>query len=189
MDITPTTLPGVLALQPRCFEDDRGFFLETWNQKTLLKSGLDLEFMQDNHSLSRRAGTIRGLHFQAPPHAQDKLVRVIKGSVLDVAVDIRKGSPNYGEWVGEILSGDNMVQLLIPKGFLHGFVTLEPDTEVLYKCTDVYAPDCDGGVHFADPTLAIDWGIAPEMAILSGKDAKAQSFADFDSPFTYEPPQ
>ena len=186
MQIEETDLSGVLILTPRRFEDARGFFSETWNHKTLAATGIDLNFVQDNQSLSRPAGTVRGLHFQAPPRAQDKLVRVGRGAILDVAVDIRKGSPSYGKWAATELSAENGRQLLIPKGFLHGFVTLQPDTEVLYKCTDTYAPDCDGAVHFADPDLGIEWGIDPKTAILSDKDAAAQSFADFETPFRYE---
>lgn len=186
MQLEETELPGVVVLTPRRFEDARGFFSETWNYETLRGAGIDLNFVQDNQSLSRPAGTVRGLHFQAPPRAQDKLVRVARGAILDVAVDIRKGSPAYGKWVTAELSAENGRQLLVPKGFLHGFATLQPDTEVLYKCTDTYAPDCDGAVHFADPDLGINWGIDPAQAILSDKDAAAQSFAEFDTPFRYE---
>ena len=186
MEITPTTLPEVLLITPRRFGDHRGFFSETWNRRALAEAGIDLDFCQDNHSLSADQGTVRGLHFQAPPSAQDKLVRVVRGAVMDVAVDIRKGSPRYGQWVAKELSAENGAQLLVPKGFLHGFATLTPDTEVLYKCTDYYAPDCDGAVHYGDPDLGIDWGIDPKTAVLSDRDAVAQSFADFDSPFVYE---
>jgi len=141
--------------------------------------------VQDNHSLSRMVGTVRGLHFQSPPHAQDKLVRCGAGVIFDVAVDVRRGSPTYGKWVGVELSAENGRQLFIPKGFLHGFVTRAPNSELLYKCSDVYAPACDGAVRFDDPDLGIDWGIDPATAILSDKDARAQSFAAFQSPFTY----
>ena len=186
MQIEETSLPGVLILTPRRFGDDRGFFSEVWNRATLKARGLDIDFVQDNHSLSRPVGTVRGLHYQSPPHAQDKLVRCGAGVVFDVAVDARAGSPTYGKWVGVELSAENGRQLLIPKGFLHGFVTRVPDSELLYKCSDVYAPDCDGAVRFDDPDLAIDWGIDPAAAILSDKDRKAQSFAGFVSPFTWE---
>lgn len=185
MQIEETSLPGVLILTPRRFADDRGFFSEVWNRETLRRAGIDIDFVQDNHSLSRAAGTVRGLHYQSPPRAQDKLVRCGAGAVLDVAVDARRGSAHYGRWVAVELSAQNGRQLLIPKGFLHGFVTLQPDSELLYKCSDSYAPDCDGAVHFADPDLAIDWGIPPDRAILSDKDRAAPRFAEFDSPFTF----
>ena len=184
MEIEQTTLTDVLVLRPRRFADDRGFFQETWNREALKAAGIDLDFVQDNHSLSVQTGTVRGLHFQRPPRAQDKLVRVVRGRILDVAVDARRDSLQFGKWVGVELTADNAWQLLVPKGFLHGFITLEPDTEVLYKCTDTYAPDCDGSVFFADPELAIDWGLPPEQAILSDKDRKAQSWADLDTPFS-----
>jgi len=186
MQIDKTSLSGVLILTPKRFQDARGFFSECWNHESLAKQGLDLDFVQDNQSLSHTVGTIRGLHYQAPPHAQDKLVRCGRGALLDVAVDIRKGSPTYGDWVGVELSAENGKQLLIPKGFLHGFVTLEPDTEVLYKCTNYYNPQADGAIRFDDPAIGINWGIAPEQALLSEKDAMAPLMQDFDSPFTFE---
>lgn len=186
LDIQTTALPGVVLLTPKRFGDNRGFFSESWNRARMAENGLDLDFVQDNHSLSAQVGTVRGLHFQAPPHAQDKLVRCGKGRLFDVAVDIRRGSPTYGQWIGEELSFENGRQLLIPKGFLHGFVTLEPDTEIIYKCTDYYAPDCDGAVRFDDPDIGVDWGLAPGEAVLSEKDANAPFFAQFDSPFTFE---
>ncbi|APX26362.1 MAG: dTDP-4-dehydrorhamnose 3,5-epimerase [Rhodobacteraceae bacterium] len=184
LDIQPTALPGVLILTPRRFGDARGFFSESWNAKRMAEHGLHFDFVQDNHSLSAQVGTVRGLHFQSPPHAQDKLVRCGRGRLFDVAVDIRKGSPTYGQWVGEELSFENGRQLLVPAGFLHGFVTREPDTEICYKCTDYYAPECDGAVRWDDPDIGIDWGLAGE-AVLSDKDAAAPLLADFDSPFTY----
>ena len=150
--------------------------------------GIDLDFVQDNHSVSHDVGTIRGLHFQSPPHAQGKLVRCGNGRLFDVAADIRKGSPTFGDWVGVELSSENGKQLLIPAGFLHGFVTLEPDTEIIYKCTDYYAPESGGAIRFDDPELGIDWGISPDKAVLSDKDASAPLLKDFDSPFTYEEP-
>ncbi|MCE6967474.1 dTDP-4-dehydrorhamnose 3,5-epimerase [Cereibacter sphaeroides] len=186
MQIEETELPGVLILTPRVFGDARGSFCEAWNRATLAGLGIDLDFVQDNQSISVPVGTVRGLHYQAPPHAQDKLVRVGHGAILDVAVDVRVGSPTYGKWVGVELSAENARQLLVPKGFLHGFVTREPGTVVLYKTTDVYAPDCDGAVHFADPDLGVDWGIDPASAVLSDKDARAPRLADWTSPFTYE---
>jgi dTDP-4-dehydrorhamnose 3,5-epimerase len=186
MQIEPTSLPGVLILTPRRFADARGWFCEVWNAATLAAQGIDIPFVQDNHSYSRDAGTIRGLHYQRPPHAQAKLVRCGRGRILDVAVDIRAGSPAYGRWVGIELSAENGRQLLIPEGFLHGFVTLEPDCEVLYKCSDAYAPDCDGAVRFDDPLIGIDWGIDPARAILSDKDRAAPAFQNFATPFHYE---
>lgn len=186
MILEPTSLPDVLILTPRRHGDARGHFSEVWNRQTLARLGIDIDFVQDNHSLSRQAGTVRGLHFQAPPHAQAKLVRCGAGAILDVAVDIRRGSPSYGRWVRVELSAENGRQLLIPAGFLHGFVTLRPETEVLYKCSDVYAPGCDGAVRFDDPDLGIDWGIDPAQAVLSDKDRAAQGYADFRSPFTFE---
>lgn len=186
MNIEKTALPGVLIVTPRRFGDARGFFSESWNRDVMRGAGLDLDFVQDNHSFSAAQGTVRGLHFQAPPRAQDKLVRCGRGALLDVAVDIRRGSPSYGQWVAVELSFENGRQLLVPKGFAHGFVTLTPDCEILYKCTDTYAPETEGALHFADPDLGIDWGIAPGAAILSDKDRAAPGFAGFESPFAYE---
>ena len=186
MDITKTALRDVLLITPARFGDNRGHFSETWNQRRMAAAGIDLDFVQDNHSYSAEAGTVRGLHYQSPPSAQDKLVRVGRGAVMDVAVDVRVGSPTYGQWVAEELSAENGRQLLVPKGFLHGFATLTDNVDVFYKCTDFYAPECDGGIRFDDPELGIDWGINPKSAILSDKDAVAPGFADFVSPFTYE---
>lgn len=184
MQVETTPIPGLLLLTPRRFGDARGYFAETWNRKTLVAVGVDLpEFVQDNHSMSRQVGTIRGLHFQSPPHAQGKLVRCGRGRLFDVAVDARVGSPTYGQWFGAELSEDNGTQLWIPAGFLHGFVTREADTEIVYKCTDHYAPDCDGAVRW--DSVGIDWALTDEP-LLSDKDAKAQAFADFKSPFQYE---
>ncbi|MCA0271496.1 MAG: dTDP-4-dehydrorhamnose 3,5-epimerase [Proteobacteria bacterium] len=186
MQIETTSLSGVLILTPRRFGDARGWFSEVWNKDTLAREGISVDFAQDNHSYSAVPGTVRGLHFQSPPHAQAKLVRCGRGRVFDVAVDIRIGSPTYGRWVGVELSAENGRQLLIPAGFLHGFVTREPDSELLYKCSDVYAPDCDGAVRFDDPDISIDWGIDTATATLSEKDAKAPYLKDFQSPFRYE---
>ena len=183
MKVVETKLPGVVLLEPARFGDDRGFFSESWNRQRLAEHGIEIDFVQDNHSMSAQVGTVRGLHFQSPPHAQAKLVRCGRGRLFDVAVDVRKGSPTYGQWVGYELSFDNGLQLLIPAGFLHGFVTREPDTEIIYKCSDHYAPDCDGAVHW--DSCGIDWGFdgAP---VLSAKDEAAPALTDFDSPFTYE---
>ena len=186
MIVEKTELPDLLVLTPKRFGDARGFFCESWNRRRMEAHGIDLDFVQDNHSLSEEAGTIRGLHYQSPPHAQDKLVRCGRGRLFDVAVDARVGSPTYGASFGIELSFENGRQLLVPKGFLHGFVTREAGTEIIYKCTDYYAPECDGSVHFADPELNIEWGIDPENAVLSDKDASAASFSDFRSPFRYE---
>ena len=184
MHIEQTPLAGVLIFTPRRFGDDRGFFSESWNRRTLTEAGVILpDFVQDNHSLSREAGTVRGLHFQSPPHAQGKLVRCGRGALFDVAVDVRVGSPSYGQWFGAELSFENAKQLWIPAGFLHGFVTRAPDTEIVYKCTDHYAPECDGAVRW--DSCGIDWGFSG-TPMLSAKDAAAQSLADFQSPFTFE---
>lgn len=185
MDRFDTALPGVIRLTPKRFGDSRGWFSESWNRRSLQAAGLDLpEFVQDNHSLSSQVGTVRGLHFQSPPHAQGKLVRCGRGRIYDVAVDARRGSPTYGQWVGEELSFENGAQLWIPAGFLHGFMTLEPDSEIIYKCTDHYAPECDGAVHW--DSCGIDWPLSGISPSISDKDDKAPAFADFDSPFTYE---
>lgn len=174
-------------LTPARFGDARGFFSESWNRKTLAAQGITLDFVQDNHSLSAQIGTIRGLHFQSPPHAQAKLVRCGRGCLFDVVVDIRRGSPTYGHWLGEELSDQNGRQLLIPAGFLHGFITRAPDTEIIYKCTDYYARTCDGAVRFDDPDIGIDWGLPAGVApILSDKDATAPLLRDLDSPFVFE---
>ena len=186
LDIEKTALSGVLLITPRRFGDARGFFSESWNAGRMAEHGLDFDFVQDNHSLSAQVGTVRGLHFQSPPHAQDKLVRCGRGALFDVAVDIRVGSPTYGHWVGYELSAENGCQLLVPKGFLHGFVTRAPDTEICYKCTDYYAPDCDGAVRFDDPAIGIDWGMGDTAAVLSDKDAVAPMLSDLDNPFVYE---
>ena len=186
MQIEQTSLPGVVILTPARFGDHRGFFSESWNRQRMQEAGIDIDFVQDNHSLSAQVGTVRGLHFQSPPHAQAKLVRCGKGRLFDVAVDVRKGSPSYGKWFGIELSFENGKQLLIPAGFLHGFVTREPDTEIIYKCSDYYAPECDGAVRFDDPDIGIDWAMGDVAPVLSEKDAKAQSLRDFDSPFTFD---
>jgi dTDP-4-dehydrorhamnose 3,5-epimerase len=175
-----------MILTPRRFGDARGFFSETWNRRALAEAGIDVDFVQDNHSLSREVGTVRGLHYQRPPHAQAKLVRVARGAVMDVAVDFRAGSPTFGQWVAVELSAENGRQLFIPAGFLHGFATLQPDTEFLYKCSDYYAPDCDGAIRFDDPALGIDWGFDTARAIVSDKDRTAPLFADVAPPFRWE---
>ena len=145
--------------------------------------GIDIDFVQDNQSYSKQKRTVRGLHFQSPPHAQDKLVRVVAGRVWDVAVDIRRGSESYGKWTGCELSADNGFQLLIPKGFLHGFATLEDHSEVVYKCSDYYSPEAEGSVRFNDPTIGIDWMIEVGSAVLSARDVAAPLLKNLDSPF------
>lgn len=185
MQVEKTPLPDVLILTPRRFADARGFFSESWNKRTMAEAGLGLDFVQDNHSLSGPAGTLRGLHYQAPPHAQAKLVRCGQGALFDVAVDIRAGSPTYGKWTGVELSAENGRQLLIPEGFLHGFVTLRPETEVIYKCTDFYAPEADGAVLWS--SCGIDWSLTAEP-VLSAKDAAAIAFEEFKSPFVWDAP-
>ena len=184
MQVEKTALDGVLLLTPKRFGDERGFFIESWNRQRMAEAGLDITWVQDNHSLSEQAGTVRGLHYQAPPHAQAKLVRCGRGALFDVAVDVRRGSPTYGAWVGYELSFENGRQLLIPAGFLHGFATLQPETEIIYKCSDYYAPDCDGAVRF--DSLDIDWKLGGLEPVLSEKDAAAQDFAGFNSPFVWE---
>lgn len=183
MNIEHTPLEGVLLLTPRRFADPRGFFSESWNRKTLADAGVVLpEFVQDNHSMSAQTGTIRGLHFQSPPHAQGKLVRCGRGALFDVAVDVRNGSATYGQHFGAELSFENGCQLWIPAGFLHGFLTLQDDTEICYKCTDHYAPECDGAVRW--DSCGIDWPVPSGMQpLLSDKDAAAPAFSDFTSPF------
>jgi dTDP-4-dehydrorhamnose 3,5-epimerase len=183
MQIEPTALADVLIVTPRRFGDARGWFCETWNALRMAEAGLDLAFVQDNHSFSAAKGTLRGLHYQSPPRAQDKLVRCSRGAILDVAVDFRHGSPTFAKWVSIELTPDNGRQLLVPKGFLHGFVTLTDDTEVQYKCTDLYSPEHDGVVRWDDPEIGIDWGTASPT--LSDKDAKAPLLAEAACPFRW----
>jgi len=187
VQIEDTALPGVKVITPQRFGDHRGFFAETWSRPKLAEAGIDLDFVQDNHSLSATPGTLRGLHFQAPPHAQDKLVRCGRGALWDVAVDIRRGSPTFGQWFGTELSAENGRQLLVPAGFAHGFVTLRPETEIVYKCSDIYAPQTEGAVLWSDPDLAIDWPLEGRAPVLSGKDAAAPRLADSTSPFAWAP--
>lgn len=180
----------VQLIVPKRFEDERGWFAEVYSEPDFHKIGITCRFIQDNHSLSVPKHTLRGLHFQAPPRGQDKLVRCVRGTIFDVAVDVRKGSPTYGQWVGAELSAENGHQLFIPIGFAHGFVTLEDNCEVTYKCSDTYASDCDGGIRWDDPAIGsggIDWPIlAGVMAKLSPKDTIQPLLAEFDSPFAYD---
>jgi len=185
MKTTSTALPGVLLLEPRRFGDHRGFFAETWNRRLHEEHGIAIDWVQDNHSLSAATGTLRGLHFQAPPHAQAKLVRCGRGRLFDVVVDLRQGSPTYGQWAGFELSAENGLQLLIPAGFAHGFVTREPNTEIVYKCSDYYAPEAEGAVAWNDPEIGIDWALGGADPIMSEKDHAAPRLKDFETPFTY----
>jgi dTDP-4-dehydrorhamnose 3,5-epimerase len=183
MQIEQTNLSGVVVVTPRRFGDARGWFREIWNGAAFREAGLEWpNFVQDNHSFSGLRNTLRGLHYQRPPHAQDKLVRCSRGVILDIAVDVRVGSPSYGQHFAVELSADSGAQLYVPKGFLHGFITLTDNCEVQYKCTDVYAPDCDGVVAWN--SVGINWGT--DVPVLSDKDACAVAFADFESPFSYE---
>lgn len=186
MDFTRLDIPDVQLIAAKRFADDRGFFTETYNQRAFMSAGIAETFVQDNFSRSRHAGTVRGLHYQAPPHAQAKLVRVASGRILDIAVDARKGSRTFARHVSVELSAENGLQLYVPAGFLHGFVTLEPDTDVVYKVTDFYARECDGSVRWDDPELGIDWAVSAASVILSGKDAEAPLWREFETPFVYE---
>jgi dTDP-4-dehydrorhamnose 3,5-epimerase len=183
MQVEDTAIAGVKIITPKKFGDHRGFFSETYSRKAWAEAGLDLEFVQDNHSRSLEVGVIRGLHFQTAPFGQDKLVRVPKGRVIDVAVDLRRGSPTYGKHVAVELSAENWRQLLVPIGFAHGFCTLEPDTEVLYKVTNIYSPAHDKGLAFDDPALGINWGVDLSKAVLSDKDRKHPKLAELGEMF------
>ena len=187
MDVTRLKLPGLIMLKPRRFSDARGYFFESYNARTFAKEAeITTTFVQDNQSYSGPKGTIRGLHFQLPPAAQAKLVRVLQGSVYDVAIDLRAGSPTYGQSDGATLTADGGEQLFVPRGFAHGFCTLEPDTMVAYKVDEFYAPASDSGFIWNDPVLGIKWPVAEADAVLSDKDGKLGRFADFKSPFRYE---
>lgn len=184
---TRLAIADVVLVQPVRHGDDRGYFCETYKKPQFDAFGLDITFVQDNESLSREVGVVRGLHFQTPPMAQAKLVRAVRGAIFDVAVDIRKGSPSYGRWVAATLTAEKGEQLLVPHGFAHGFCTLEPDTIVAYKVDAPYSPPHDAGIRWDDPDLAIDWPLAAGAAILSGKDRAAPLLRDYASPFTFEP--
>ena len=180
MEIIKTPLEGLLIIKPDVFEDERGYFFESYNREKFLTHGIDVTFVQDNESKSKR-GVLRGLHFQNPPFAQEKLVRVMSGSVLDVAVDIRKDSPTYGEWSSIVLSGQNKWMYWIPAGFAHGFLTLEDDTIFFYKCTSVYNKESEGSIRWNDPDLQIDWGT--DNPVISPKDQVAPMFKEFETRF------
>ncbi len=181
-------MPGVLLVEPTRLGDVRGFFSETYRRTALAEAGFDAEFVQENQSVSELIGTVRGLHFQRPPYAQDKLVRVISGRILDVAVDVRSGSPTFGKSVVAELSADNFRQLLVPAGFAHGFQTLTPGAVVLYRVTEYYRAEAEGGLLWSDPDLQIDWPIPPTRATINGRDAALPKLGAFRSPFTYEAP-
>lgn len=181
--IESTSVDDLFVITPNRISDQRGFFSETYSSKALETCGFSDSFVQDNHSLSRSPGVIRGLHFQKPPFPQAKLIRVLKGAIFDVAVDLRSASPSYGKHFGIELSSENWKQLLVPVGFAHGFCTLQPDTEIAYKVTDFYSPECDAGLRWDDPGLGIDWPVDASKAILSEKDRQQPMFADFVSPF------
>jgi len=183
--ITRCVIPEVILVQTQMFKDSRGYFMETFSRREFQRLGIGADFVQDNQSLSLHKGTVRGLHFQTPPHAQAKLVRVVVGSIFDVAVDLRRGSPTFGKWCGATLTAANGEQLYIPRGFAHAFCTLEPDTQVAYKVDDYYVPKCDAGLRWNDPDLAIDWPVAGETAVLSERDAGLPRLAELDSPFAY----
>jgi dTDP-4-dehydrorhamnose 3,5-epimerase len=185
-EVIPQALPDVLLIVAKKFGDARGYFMETYSHRRLEAAGFSGAFVQDNQSFTAAVGTVRGLHFQAPPHAQAKLVRVTRGAILDVCVDIRRGSPTFGQHVTAELSADNNAQLLVPVGFAHGFQTLVPDCEVLYKVTDFYAPQAEGGLIWNDPALGIPWPIDADRAALNARDASWPRLADLNSPFSVD---
>ncbi|MED3931031.1 dTDP-4-dehydrorhamnose 3,5-epimerase [Priestia megaterium] len=184
MNIIKTKFEDAVLIEPKVFGDHRGFFTESYNKEMFKQNGIDIEFIQDNHSLSQQAGTLRGMHYQLNDKAQTKLVRVTRGAIYDVIVDIRKGSPTYGEWQGFILSADNKRQLLVPKGFAHGFCTIVENTEVQYKVDELYSPEHDRGIAWNDSALNIDWPF--NNPVLSDKDTKHPTLAEADNNFTWE---
>lgn len=184
MKVTKTSLTGVYVIEPEVHGDNRGWFMETWTKYKLEEQGISIDFVQDNQSFSAQKGTLRGLHFQKNPKCQTKLLRCTRGRILDVAVDIRRGSPTFSKWVGVELSAENKKQLFIPKGFAHGFVTLTDDVEVQYKVDEYYAPECDRSIRFDDPAIGVDWGV--ESPVLSKKDLSAPLLADSDADFIYQ---
>lgn len=186
MEVIQTNIKGVVIIEPRLFKDDRGYFFESYSERDFNKQVGEIHFVQDNESKSSY-GVMRGLHFQRPPFTQSKLVRCVKGAVLDVAVDIRKGSPTYGQHVAVELTEDNHRQFFIPRGFAHGFAVLSPEAIFQYKCDNFYHPEADGRISILDTSLGIDWRIPTEHAILSEKDTKHPLLKDFDSPFEFGP--
>ncbi|WP_353862001.1 dTDP-4-dehydrorhamnose 3,5-epimerase [Azospirillum formosense] len=183
--VTSLEIPEVKIIKPKKHGDHRGFFSETYSKRAFEEAGITIDFVQDNHSFSAEQGTVRGLHFQTPPFAQDKLIRVARGAILDVAVDLRVGSPTYGKHVSAVISAAEWNQILVPVGFAHGLVTLEPDTEVLYKVSQIYAPDHDKGLLWNDPALDIRWPVPEADAILSAKDRVQPRLADLPASFFY----
>jgi len=183
LEVHPLELEGLVEIRPRRFSDERGFFSEVWREDAMAEAGIGAHFVQDNHSYSKVRGVLRGLHFQAPPAAQEKLVRVSRGAVFDVAVDIRPDSATFGQWAGLTLSAQEWNQLFIPKGFAHGFVTLEDDTEVVYKVSAAYSPELDRCVRFDDPAIGIDWPVESGSITLSEKDRAAPLLSEIDTGF------
>ena len=188
MEVIKTAIEGVYIIEPKVFGDARGYFFESFSKREFKEKVGDIHFVQDNESMSKY-GVMRGLHFQRPPYAQSKLVRCVKGKVIDVAVDIRKGSPTYGQHVAALLSEDNHRQFFIPQGFAHGFAVLSESAVFQYKCDNFYHPEADGGISILDESLGIDWGLAMEEALLSEKDTKHPKLAEFDSPFVWNQEQ
>jgi dTDP-4-dehydrorhamnose 3,5-epimerase len=186
MQIRKLELDGILEIIPKRFGDARGFFSETYSRQRFAEAGIDIDWVQDNQSFSADAGVLRGLHLQIAPFAQDKLVRVLRGSIFDVAVDLRVGSPTYGSWASCVLSSDDRNQLLVPKGFAHGFLTLEPDVEVFYKVSAPYAPTCERGIRWNDPAIGIAWPLEGREPVLSGKDASAPFLADTAAQISFQ---
>ena len=187
IDCENLAIPAVKILRPKTHGDHRGHFTESYNQRTFAQLGIDVAFVQDNHTYSALKGTVRGLHFQTPPFAQAKLVRVLRGAILDIAVDLRHGSPTYGQHVSTEISASDRMQIFVPAGFAHGLVTLEPDTEVFYKVSNFYSPEHDAGLLWNDPALAIDWGISQTRAIISDKDKSLPRLAELPACFHYRP--
>ena len=188
MEVIKTAIEGVYIIEPKVFGDSRGYFFESFSEREFKEKVGDIHFVQDNESMSK-FGVMRGLHFQRPPYAQSKLVRCVKGQVVDVAVDIRKGSPTYGQHVAALLTEENHRQFFIPQGFAHGFAVLSESAVFQYKCDNFYHPEVDGGISILDETLGIDWGLTMEEALLSEKDTKHPKLAEFDSPFVWNQEQ
>lgn len=183
MEITPLAIPDVKLIRPKRHGDHRGYFSEVYNKQTLAEHGIAYDFVQDNQSLSSARGTVRGLHFQTAPFAQTKLVRVLRGAIFDVAVDLRRASPTFGKWVGAEITAESWQQILVPEGFAHGFCTLQPDTEIAYKVTAFYAPAHDFGLLWNDPALGIAWPVDTASAVLSDKDTRYPTFANLEQTF------
>ena len=183
LEVRPLGLRGIVEIRPQRFGDERGFFSEVWNEEKMRESGLDIHFVQDNHSFSAAKGVLRGLHFQLPPAAQKKLIRVSRGSIFDVAVDIRRNSPTFGQWTGMVISAELWNQLLIPEGFAHGFLTLEENCEVQYKVDAPYRPELERAIRFDDPQIGIDWPLATDSVLLSAKDRAAPLLAEIETGF------